>query len=204
MRKFGSIGLIGVVIVICSLVVLNGFLAMSSVPAPDPFSGVLIVNTDDGQGSCVVVAQDGEWTYALTAAHGVAPDMVVDAEAYEAESVRVDTEQDLALIRFKSPETYMVYDFSRPVTGEACTTVGWYNGGLFVYMGNVVAVEFEGHTISNTGAIPGLSGGALLNKDNEIIGITIGIFTYGRDMLDSTAIYVPARYAEAMVIMIGD
>lgn len=179
------------------------------VDVPSAYSGVLIVNTDDSQGSCFVVTQRDGWWYAITAGHivessGLDPiDLTVDDELYEVEIVRESSNEDLALIRFKSPEEYRVYSFSRAKVGEFCTTVG-FNGGRMIYKGYVVSTSFREYVVANGGVIPGCSGGALLNIQNEVIGVTVAIPVYGFGALDSSALYVPARFAEAMVITIGD
>lgn len=175
-----------------------------SLPSIDPYNGVLIVETDSGQGSCFVVAEQDGWYYAITAAHVVDSFMMVDSELYDAEIVRVDPEEDVALIRFKSPEDYKIYSFARAEVGESCTTIGWNGESRLVYKGHIVSSNFQGHIVANGGILPGCSGGALFNEDNEIIGVTVALPVYGWMAFDSTALYVPARYAEAMVVTIGD
>lgn len=175
---------------------------------PSPYSGVLIVNTDTGQGSCFVVAQHNGWWYAITAGHvtesyGYEQTVTVDYELYEAEVVRESYNEDVALIRFQSPENYRVYSFADAVVGEACTTVG-FSGSKLTYKGHVVSTNFRGYVVANGGVLPGCSGGALLNERNEIIGVTVAVPIYSFGAMDSSALYVPARFAEAMVTTIGD
>ncbi len=177
---------------------------------PGPHSGVLIVLTDTGQGSCFVVAKRGDYWYAITANHVVAAekfaqDITVDDEAYETEIVRQYAEEDIAVIRFKSPEKYKIYSFARAELGEPCTAVGWSRGSILAYKGHVTSLDYGGYIVANGGVVPGCSGGVLLNKDDEIIGVTVAIAVYYYSPLDSTALYVPARFAEAMYItIIGD
>jgi len=173
----------------------------------DPYSGVLVVQVIDGQGSCFVVAYQEDYWYAITAAHvanRTSSIIMVDDEAYNAEVVRVDLEKDVTLIRFKSPEDYKIYSFARAKVGESCTTVGWSRGSKLVYKGHVVSRNFRGFIVANGGIFPGCSGGVLLNEDNKVIGITVAMSVYGWSVMDSTALYVPAKYAEAMFVTIGD
>lgn len=90
----------------------------------DSHSGVLVVETEAGQGSCFVVAKQGTYWYAITAAHVVEADygpamhVIVD-ELYPAEIVRVDPNEDVALIRFQSMgKRYMVYELAEVQLGN--------------------------------------------------------------------------------------
>ena len=176
----------------------------------DPYNGVLIVESDSGQGSCFVVAEQDGWFYAITAQHVVEdndydrPDfgsiLTVDDEEYEVEIIRVSSHEDVALIRFKSPETYTIYSFARPEAGEDCTTVGWSDGSRLIYKGNVISTALNGYVAANGGCVPGCSGGVLFNEDNEILGITVAVSVYRRWAWDSTILYTPARFAQALMI----
>ena len=179
----------------------------------DPYSGVLVVQTAMGQGSCFVVAEQDDWIYAITAFHVVAqtylPDpnmavLTVDDEQYEAEVRQIDIDQDVALIRFQSPETYRVYTIGTAKVGEACTAVGWSRGSLLVYKGYIVSLDFEGRVVANGGVVPGCSGGPLLNAEGQIIGVTIEVAIYRGWAFDNTALYTPVRFAQALIIMIGE
>lgn len=181
---------------------------------PDPYSGVLIVESADGHGSCFVVAQRGDYWYAITARHVVdtmryGPDLesepifTVDDEEYEIEIVRIDSDEDVALIRFKSPEIYRVYSFSKAEVGEPGTTIGWGRGSRLVYGGNVITIDIDGFIAVNGGVVPGCSGGPVLNKQNEVMGITVQFAVYRGQVFDSTILYVPARYAVALLIGSG-
>ena len=176
---------------------------------PPTYSGILIVDTSDGQGSCFVVDHRDGWWYAITAGHviesddGYPIDITVDDELYEVEIIRESSNEDLALIRFKSPEEYKVYSFGRAEVGEFCTTVG-FNRGRMVYKGYVVSADWKGYVVANGGVVLGCSGGALLNDRSQVIGITVAIPVYGFGALDGTVLYVPSRFAESLAITIGD
>ncbi len=207
-RIFGLSIMVLLVGVLVSAVIWGEYRA---VPA-DPYSGVLIVGSDSGQGSCFVVAERDGWYYAITAQHvvedddysrpdfGFDPILTVDDEEYEAEIVRVSSHEDVALIRFKSPETYTIYSFARPEAGEDCTTVGWSSGSRLIYKGNVISTALNGYVAANGGCVPGCSGGVLLNEDNEILGITVAVSVYRGWAWDNTILYTPARFAQALMI----
>ena len=170
----------------------------------DLYGGVLIVQTDSGQGSCFVVAQKDGWFYAITARH-VAEGTIwvtVDSEVYDAEVVRVDSQVDAAMIRFKSPEKYKIYEFGTAEVGKACTTVGWNGDSRLLYKGYVVSVDFRGFVAANGGVLPGCSGGVLLDEKGLAIGITVASPVYGMSVFDSTALYVPIRFAKAMIVAV--
>lgn len=176
---------------------------------PDLYSGVLMVRTDSGQGSCFVVAQCENYWYAVTAGHIVKapawlyiqPDSItVDEEEYKVEIVQVDSDVDIALIRFKSPEKYRIYQLASTYVGESCIAAGWSRGTFLRYPGSVVTVDFKNFIAANGGVVPGCSGGPLLDEDGNVIGVTAQIAVYRGQMFDSMALYVPARYAVALLI----
>lgn len=181
----------------------------------DLYSGVLIVYSDGGQGSCFVVDERDGWYYAITAAHVVetpirydqpdfGPILTVDKELYEAEIVKVDDEEDVAIIRFESPEDYQIYSFGRAIAGESCTTIGWSDGSRLIYKGNVVSADLHGFVAANGGVVPGCSGGVLFNSNNEILGVTVQVSVYRGWAWDNTILYVPAKFAEALLVAAGE
>ncbi|MCK5608612.1 trypsin-like peptidase domain-containing protein [Candidatus Pacearchaeota archaeon] len=183
----------------------------------DPYSGVLIVESNSGQGSCFVVDERDGFYYAITAAHVVDNDTggyydkpifdsvyTVDEEEYVAEVVTIDRENDVAVIRFQSPEDYQIYSFGRAIAGEACVTIGWSDGSRLIYKGNVVSADLHGFVAANGGVVPGCSGGLLMNSDMEILGVTVQVSVYRGWAWDSTILYTPARFAEALLMTIED
>ncbi len=193
-------------------ILLSGAVAISVSGRLQPglYDGVLLVETATGSGSCFVVAHRGDWWYAITANHVVGPDMMVDG--FPAEIVRADAEADVALVRFKGiipritgriVKDYKIYSFAKAQPGEPCTTVGWSEGSKLVYKGNVVSVDLNGFIAANGGVVPGCSGGPLLNENGEVIGIAVQVAVYYSRIWDNTALHVPPRFAEALVITIN-
>ena len=178
---------------------------------PDLYSGILIIKTNNGQGSGFVVAQREGYWYMITAGHVVkAPAypyiqlaITVDEEEYEVEIVQIDSNEDVALIRFKSPEKYRIYQLASTYVGDSCIAAGWSRKTFLRYPGSVVALDFRNYIAANGGIVPGCSGGPLLDKDGNVIGITAQIAVYRGQMFDSMALYVPARYAVALLIGSG-
>ena len=183
----------------------------------DPYSGVLVVESNGGQGSCFVVDERDGWYYAITAAHVIDNDAgdyydkpifdsvyTVDEEQYEAEVLTIDRENDVAVIRFQSPEEYRVYTFGRAVAGETCVTIGWSDGSRLIYKGNVVSADLHGLVAANGGVVPGCSGGLLMNSAGEILGVTVQVSVYRGWCWDSTILYTPARFAEALLMTVED
>ena len=183
-----------------------------------PYSGVLTVQIDEFEnGTCFVVAHQNGWYYAITANHVISdpysfflgrldsrPVVTVDNEHYEAEVVRVSSQDDLALLQFKSPENYKIYSLAKVETGESCMGVGWRDGSFLLYRGHVISPNLNGYIVANGGVVPGCSGGPLLNEDNEVIGITVQFSVYRGWAFDSTIRYVPSRFAMALIVTIGD
>ena len=116
--------------------------------------------------------------------------------------MRVGRDEDVALIRFQSPDTYTIFSFAKAEVMESCTTVGYSMDTKLFYPGYVVTTTFDNeYIVANGGLFPGCSGGVLLNTNGEAIGITVAVPIYHGSALDSTGLYVPIRFAKALMIM---
>ncbi len=177
----------------------------------DPHSGVLSLDIAGiSQGSCFVVAKRADLYYAITAAHCVQDfdyvsgelvtitDLIVDGS--QATVLAVDATNDIALIRFQSKRDLTVYSFAAARLGEPCTAVGFSRNSKLAYKGYVVSLDYGGSIVANGGVVPGCSGGVLLNAHNQAIGVTVAVAIYGPWAFDSTGLYVPIRYAQALLV----
>lgn len=165
-----------------------------------------------GQGSCFVVTEKDSWIYAVTARHCVenydpwgnslSDVKWLKVDGKDAWVVRKDPDADVALIRFKSDKTYVPLSLADPVRGEECKTVGWTSGAFLQFKGHVAGWGFECgddfYTVANTGLFPGCSGGVLLNRQNEVIGVTVAVPVYG-GIWDTVGLYVPVKYVRALM-----
>jgi len=165
-----------------------------------------------GHGSCFVVAEkDGYW-YAITAKHCVeetdyAEVFIRDVPVLKiggvvVELMRKDPDVDVALVRFRSDAEYVILPLAEPVVKEPCVTVGWAGGTFLQFKGHVAGFDFkagdEKYTVTNTGLYPGCSGGALLNANGEVIGVTVAVAAY-RGIWDTVGLYVPIRFVRSML-----
>ncbi len=191
-------------VLVSAIVIVAGpgvIVALGPSPVGDPYAGVLLVTGDFGSGSCFVIDRRDDYWYAITAAHVLEYEdaVTVDEEFYEVEIVDVDDMNDVALIRFRSPEVYVIYEFADAVAGEPCVAVGWSSGSRLVYKGYVVSTDLDGDIAANGGVLPGCSGGPLLNAENKVLGVTKAVTIRYIGVFDSTAVYVPAFVAEMLI-----
>jgi serine protease Do len=143
-----------------------------------------------GAGSGVILSKDG---YVLTNNHVVegADEITVttsEGEEYEAEVVGTDPRTDLAVIKVKGKglPAAKLGDSDRIEVGEWVLAVGnpfqlhnTVTAGIISARGrsNVGLAEYEDFIQTDAAVNPGNSGGALVNLDGEVIGITSSIAT---------------------------
>jgi serine protease Do len=143
-----------------------------------------------GAGSGVILSEDG---YVLTNNHVVegADEITVTTskgDEYEAEVVGTDPRTDLAVIKVKGKglPAAKLGDSDRVEVGEWVLAVGnpfqlqnTVTAGIISARGrsNVGLAEYEDFIQTDAAVNPGNSGGALVNLDGEVIGITSAIAT---------------------------
>lgn len=172
-------------------------------PTDDPYSGILVVLSEDGQGSCVIVSKCDTFWHAVTAKHVIEPIGPLMVDGYTAEVAQIHATIDLALVRFQSPEDYRIYEFAEARQGEPCVLVGWFGEVQLIYHGYVVNTDWDERVAVNTGVFPGCSGGAVFNESKKIIGVTTSMAMMAGYVLDSTAFCIPEQHGTAM-ISLGD
>jgi tetratricopeptide (TPR) repeat protein len=149
----------------------------------------------DGQapGSGVLFAQQGQTYFVLTAAHVVAtPDeyevVAPDGQRHKLnyQLVKKLPSVDLAVVQFNSPKKYQIAklgDSGNVKRGLPIFVAGWPGGGtainnptLLFVQGMVAASsqvqQADGYgLVYNNPTLPGMSGGAVLNNQGELVGI---------------------------------
>ncbi|MBE9070946.1 trypsin-like peptidase domain-containing protein [Leptolyngbya cf. ectocarpi LEGE 11479] len=191
-KGFGvtCIGLAGSIAIICQSAVLSQEVS--------PIAKAFTVRVDapgDGDGSGVLVAQNGNTYYVLTAWHVVStPDIYTvytpDSRAYGVDFSNVEriADYDLAVLKFNSVYDYELASISResPVPNQPVSVSGWLNPLIEItsttyqfisgtLTGYADPPEAGGYSLvfSTPGAFQGMSGGPVLDEDNKVIG-TIG------------------------------
>lgn len=147
----------------------------------DAIKGVVTVRTNIGQGTGFIIDQDG---YLVTNAHVLAGGNIIQAITYdqkthEAELIGYDTNFDVALLKISGDYNKLELANSNDVQiGEKVIAIGNPLGLQFsASEGIVSAVNREGpngldYYIQTDAALnPGNSGGPLINKEGEVIGI---------------------------------
>lgn len=142
-----------------------------------------------GEGSGVLWAEKGEYTYVVTCAHVIKDSgvtygvLLLDGKTYEAEMVAYDTRTDIGVIKVKATGLPLaeIGDSSALRIGEPIYAIG--NPGGSEYFGSItdgivsaidrsVSATYTMTCIQHNAAInPGNSGGALVNTAGQIVGI---------------------------------
>lgn len=162
----------------------------------------------DGQwgGSCWALEQHGDVALIVTAAHCVQGYHLFHVGPYRAYLVWMDAASDVALLTVRTKDRLYALSLAKPKLGEECWAVGCApdeagNPSLSAYYGRVSNVShrtaYGDVLLANTGIIGGMSGGPLLNKHGQVIGMCHRMQTWGYPM-DSSGLFVPsARVREA-------
>ena len=149
--------------------------------AEDAVRSVVTIRTDVGQGTGFIISEDG---YIVTNAHVLSGGRIVQAITYEQDTINADFigyQGDLDIALLQIPGEYNLLklaDSENVQIGEKVIAIGNPLGLQFsVSEGIVSAVHREGTNgmdayIQTDAALnPGNSGGPLINKKGEVIGI---------------------------------
>ncbi|MFN4876656.1 MAG: GUN4 domain-containing protein, partial [Aphanizomenon sp.] len=142
----------------------------------------------DGKGSGVIIDKDGNTYTVLTAYHVIKNPGVYDIITYDGEKYRIERSQnvgklDLALVRFTSSKNYPIAKIADSRTVKEGSTV--YYAGFPAETTNqprnyrFIRADItgrsqnqEGYELSYNGsALPGMSGGPVLNEEGLLIAI---------------------------------
>ncbi|MBE9249598.1 GUN4 domain-containing protein [Dolichospermum sp. LEGE 00240] len=142
----------------------------------------------DGKGSGVIIAKDGNTYTVLTANHVIKEAGVYDVITYDGQKYRIQESQtlgklDLALVRFTSSKNYPLAKIADSRTVKEGSTV--YYAGFPAETTNqprnyrFIRADItgrsqnqEGYELSYNGpALPGMSGGPVLNEEGLLIAI---------------------------------
>lgn len=146
--------------------------------------------TLSGEGSGVIMSENGGTTYIMTAAHVISDGSIFkvttnDGKTYDATIVGYDSQTDIGVLSIKA-SGLQVAEFANSddiVVGEQAVVIGCPGGSKFmnsVTTGIVSALDrpvsssigYDNECIQTDAAInPGNSGGALFNMSGQVIGI---------------------------------
>ena len=146
--------------------------------------------TLSGEGSGVIMSENGGTTYIMTAAHVISDGSTFkvttnDGKTYDATIVGYDSQTDIGVLSIKA-SGLQVAEFANSddiVVGEQAVVIGCPGGSKFmnsVTTGIVSALDrpvsssigYDNECIQTDAAInPGNSGGALFNMSGQVIGI---------------------------------
>ncbi len=143
------------------------------------------------EGSGVIV---GDGRLIATADHviGAARKVLVrtiSGQVYNAEVVLRDAQTDVALLRISVPLDPIDFAKDSPVGGNACALGNSFGLDVSVTCGTISAVQMSGvgfnqieDFVQTDAAVnPGMSGGALINLEGELVGMLSAIFTKESD-----------------------
>lgn len=134
-------------------------------------------------GTGVVIGQNKDLTYILTNTHVLADlnKCLVNDILYPSKVEYISTKKDIAILSIKGITVEPVKIFRSYTSGDYVSAVGnWQGQGITITNGKIQAVgevdEAE-MILSDVLTNFGCSGGALLNKNGELIGINRAIHT---------------------------
>ena len=171
-----------------SKILLSGSLKAGSRKIADAVGSIMTIMNSGGSGSGILVSDDG---YALTNAHVVGGDKNVrvrwsDGLEGLAQVIRVSKNRDVALIK-TNPRDRTPLTLKRGATtpGQRVYAIGSPNGKEFqgtVSSGVISAdrlIDGLRYIQSDVSISPGSSGGALLDENGEVIGVTVATYLNG-------------------------
>ena len=187
------------------------FLLFNIDPKPDvdkSISATVQIRVKNFGGAGIIIKDDGEYLYILTAKHVIAPkgkvEMVVtnmetNKKTYvgvvSRKNIYSDKTVDLALIKFPRPQgEYEVLPLAEEEAkiGDTIYTVGHPVGTYYTlnvgivsnYIKNPFAKRAGTYMLISAPSIFGNSGGAVINNKSEVVGIASGLMWLGTNPKD--------------------
>jgi Flp pilus assembly protein TadD len=183
--------------------------AIAASPTANISDRIVLIQTQSGQGSGVIIRHTGNTYTILTAAH-VVDDLrnlplqitTPDQQKHISNPIAVKIAPgslDLATISFQSEQNYAVAELGNSDTvtkGQAIFAAGFQGTALKFHAGTVVAISHQfqsqgyGLAIGNATIFPGMSGGGLFNDAGTLIGIngkSVGVVDTSDRQEDSPA-----------------
>jgi len=162
----------------------------------DPLSDIEVESTVEIGGSCVVVSFIDGWYYAATAKHVVMFGQKIFVDNNESEIVYKSDVADIALLKFKSNKRYFIHNMGEATLGDISWSIGFPADVIgksrkFVVRGAICYIG-KNEVWTNGGGHKGMSGGALLNSKNEVIGV-ISRFMYSYPYNTSFICCIPIK-----------
>jgi len=191
----------------CSLV--GGFILDQGTPSI--YSGILPIEWMDTDGTGFVIRDEGETYLVVTAAHVVGDESHVFVDGILSPIIIIDFDTDVAILRVEKFEhRWKVWKLATARQEESAKAVGytWVNGPdeplFLVYHGRVTSLDWWGFVSFDGGIFPGLSGGPLLNRHGQVIGVC-SQFGAARGLPFETAgLFAPSFDIETLLAMIGE
>ena len=168
------------------------------------------IETQDGAGSGMIFTTDG---YVLTNAHVVKGYSSVDisissGETLSGKVVGRDEEADLAVIKIASEKTFSKVNFgdsSKTEQGEEVFTLGFPFGikGDVSFKEGTISRRIEGYFETSAEIHPGNSGGPLVNRYGQVIGVNTAIYgksVAGLQLGETIKLAIPINTAKNLIV----
>lgn len=134
----------------------------------------------EGQGSAVVIRQEGRTVYAITCNHCIpSKGTILFADRNVAFTVAQLPKYDLAVIRFQSDRRYPVTPFAAPRIDLPVRIIGYRRNHRQIRRGTITHDAGKGMMGVAGGFFGGFSGGGVFNERGRLVGIVSAVAVMG-------------------------